>query len=144
MPLRLSRQDFRRWAEAQPARYERVGGEAIAMAPERIAHVRLKTRIWAALDPAIRDANLDCEALGDGVTVEVDADTDYEPDAVVNYGPRLPPEATAATAPVVVVEVLSPSIKSVDSGEKLADYVRVPSIQHYLIVRSRRQEITHL
>ena len=143
MPPRLSRQDFQRWAEAQPARYERVGGEAIAMAPERIAHVRLKTRIWAALDRAIRAAELDCEALGDGVTIEVDADTDYQPDAVVNRGPRLPPKATAATTPVVVVEVLSPPAESVDSGEKLADYFRVPSIQHYLIVRSRRREIIH-
>ena len=123
--------------------WERVGGEAIPMAPERIAHVRLKTRIWAALDRAIRDANLHCEAPGDGVTIEVDADTDYEPDAVVNCGPPLPPDATAATTPVVVVEVLSPSPAAIDSGEKLADYFRVPSIQHYLIVRSRRREIIH-
>jgi Uma2 family endonuclease len=71
----------------------------------------------------------------------VDADTDYEPDAVVNYGPRLHPDATAATNPVIVVEVLSPSTQSVDSSEQLADHFRVPSIQHHLIVRARRQEI---
>ena len=57
-------------------------------------------------------AGLDCEALGDGVTIEVDDDTDYEPDAVVNYGPELPPDATAASNPVIVVEVLSPSTQS--------------------------------
>ena len=73
----------------------------------------------------------------------MDADTDYEPDAVVNCGPPLPPDATAAANPVVVVEVLSPSTQSVDSGEKLADYFRVPSVQHYLVVRARRQEIIH-
>jgi Uma2 family endonuclease len=55
----------------------------------------------------------------------------------------LPPDATAATNPVIVVEVLSPSALSVDSSEKLADYFRVPSIQHYLIVRARKQEIIH-
>jgi Uma2 family endonuclease len=86
---------------------------------------------------------LDCEALADGMTVEVDADTDYEPDAVVNYGPRLHPDATVATNPVIVVEVLSPSTQSVDSSEQLADHFRVPSIQHYLKVRARRQEIIH-
>jgi len=53
------------------------------------------------------------------VTVEVDADTDYEPDAVVNYGPKVPPDATAATNPVIVVEVLSPTTQSIDTGEKL-------------------------
>jgi Uma2 family endonuclease len=113
------------------------------MSPERIQHVRLKNRIWAALDRAVGEAGLDCEALGDGVTIEVDADTDYEPDAVVNCGPRLPPDATSATNPVIVVEVLSPATQSTDTGEKLADYFRVPSIQHYLIVRSRRPEIIH-
>jgi len=41
---------------------------------------------------------------------------------------------------VVVVEVLSPATQSVDFADKLADYFRVPSIQHYLIVRARRHE----
>ena len=143
MAMRLTREEFHRWAEGQTRRYERVAGEPVAMSPERAQHVRLKSRVWAALDRAIRDADLDCEALADGMTIEVDAETDYEPDALVNCGPRLPPDATAATNPVIVVEVLSPATQSVDSSEKLADYFRVPSIQHYLIVRARRQEIIH-
>jgi Uma2 family endonuclease len=143
MAIRLTREEFHRWVEGQTQRYERIAGEPVAMLPERVQHVRIKSRVWAALDRAIRDGGLDCEALGDGVTIEVDEDTDYEPDAVVNCGPRLPPDATAATNPVIVVEVLSPSTQSVDSGEKLADYFRVPSIEHYLVVRSRRQEIIH-
>jgi Uma2 family endonuclease len=140
MAIRLTREEFHRWAEGQTQRYERIAGEPVAMLPERVQHVRIKSRVWAALDRAIRDGGLDCEALADGLTIEVDEDTEYEPDAVVNYGPRLPPDATAATNPVIVVEVLSPSTQSVDSGEKLADYFRVPSIEHYLVVRSRRQE----
>lgn len=127
----------------QPRRYERVAGEPVAMSPERVEHVRIKNRVWAALDRAIQRAGLDCEALGDGVTIEVDDDTDYEPDAVVNCGPKLPPDATAASHPVIVVEVLSPSTQSIDSSDKLADYFRVPSIQHYLIVRAKRREIIH-
>jgi len=143
MSIRLTREEFQRWTDGRAGRYERVAGEPVAMSPERAQHVRIKNRVWAALDRAVREAGLDCEALGDGITIEVDADTDYEPDAVVNCGPRLPPDATAANNPVIVVEVLSPSTQSVDSSEKLADYFRVPSIRHYLIVRARRQEIIH-
>jgi Uma2 family endonuclease len=143
MPQRLTREEFHRWTEGQRGRFERIAGEPVAMSPERIQHIRLKTRVWAALDRAVRDAELECEALGDGVTIEVDAETDYEPDAVVNCGQRVPPDATAATNPVIVVEVLSPSSQAIDTGEKLADYFRVASIQHYLIVRVRRQEIIH-
>ena len=139
-----SRAEYRRWAEAQPrGRFERVAGEVIAMAPERIAHIRVKTGAWLALRQAIRAAGLPCEALGDGATVEVGADTDYEPDAVVNCGERIAGDETAALNPVIVVEVLSPSTQSVDTGAKLADYFRVPSIQHYLIVRADRRSVIH-
>ena len=143
MPQRLSREEFRRWAEGHKGRYERVGGAPVPMLPECAGHVRLKSRVWRALDRSITTAGLDCEALGDGVTIEVDDDTDYEPDAVVNGGPPLPPDAIAATNPVIVVEVLSPRTQAVDTSDKLADYFRVPAIQHYLIVSSRRREIIH-
>ena len=141
MALHLSRQEFRQWAEAQTQRYERIAGEPVAMSPERVGHARIKSRVWAALDRAVRQANLPCEALGDGVTVEIDEDTDYEPDAVVNCGARLSDDDIAATCPVIVVEVLSPSTQSIDLADKLADYFKVAMIQHYLIVRARRQEV---
>ena len=143
MGQHLSREEFRRWAAGQPGRYERIVGEPVAMSPERVEHVRVKNRVWAALDRAIQAASLPCEALGDGVTIEVDEDTDYEPDAVVNCGPLAPGDAVAVTNPVVVVEVLSPSTEAIDLADKLADYFRVPTIQHYLIVRARRREVIH-
>jgi Uma2 family endonuclease len=142
MPLRLTREEFHRWTEGQRGRFERVAGEPVAMSPERAQHVRLKNRVWAALDRAIQQAGLDCEALGDGITVEVDADTDYEPDAVEIAGRacsrmrRLRPTRSLSSR-------LCHPPQSIDTGEKLADYFRVPSIQHYLIVRARQQEIIH-
>jgi len=139
----MNRNEYYQWAERQTRRHERVAGEPVAMLPEPIQHVRLKARARAALDRAAREAGVACEVFGDGIGIEVNADTDYEPDVVVNYGPRLPPDAVAATNPVIVVEVLSLLPQSIDSGEKLADYFRVPSMQHYLIVRARRQEIIH-
>jgi Uma2 family endonuclease len=45
--------------------------------------------------------------------------------------------------PAIIVKVKSPSIRSVDAGEKLADYFRLASVQHYLIVRTRRQQVIH-
>jgi Uma2 family endonuclease len=142
MAWHLSREEFRRWAEGRKERYERIAGEPVAMSPERARQVRIKHRLRAALDRAVRETGLDCEALGDGITIEVDAETDYEPDVVVNCGPKLGPDV-AASNPVVVAEVLSPSTQSIDSSEKLADYFRVPSIRHYLIVRARRCETIH-
>lgn len=143
VPRNPTREEYRRWAEQQPGRYERVWGEVVAMNAERIGHVRVKARVWQVLDTAVRKAGLECEALGDGVTVEIGDHTDYEPDALVNCGSRIDSDQVSAPNPVIVVEVGSPSTQSVDNGEKLADYFRVPSIQHYLIVRTLRREVIH-
>lgn len=140
----LSRDAFREWVARQPrGRYERMAGVPVAMPPERWIHARLKARIWRALDEEIRAAGIACQAAPDGMTVEIDDDTDYEPDALVNCGAPIPDDAIAAPHPVVVVEVLSPGTASVDAGEKLADYFRLPSLRHYLLVRPSRREIIH-
>lgn len=142
-PGTLTRDEYRAWAMAQPGRHELVDGEAVAMAQGRIAHAQAKAMAWLLLRNAIAAAGLPCQALPDGITVEVDETTEYEPDALVNCGDRPGPDAVAAPNPVIVVEVVSPSSKSVDSGRKLADYFRVPSIQHYLIVVTERRTVVH-
>lgn len=141
---RMGREEYRHWAMSQPrGRFERIDGEVVAMAPERIAHVRTKYSVWQALDRAIRASGVPCEAIGDGATVEVGEDIDYEPDAIVNCGERLAGDVTVASSPAVIVEVLSPSTASIDTGAKLADYFRLPTLHHYLIVRADRREVTH-
>jgi Uma2 family endonuclease len=47
------------------------------------------------------------------------------------------------TDPIVVVEVVSPSSQRRDSGSKLEAYFRIPSVRHYLIVKTENQVITH-
>ena len=114
-----SREEFRRWCEAQTTgRYERVDGRIVAMAPERGAHLRVKGAIYKALDRA--------------VTV-----------ALVNCGEPMADDAVAAPNPVIIVEVLSPGTAATDTGGKLADYFRVPSVVHYLIVHPTRRTVTH-
>jgi Uma2 family endonuclease len=46
-------------------------------------------------------------------------------------------------APVIVVEVLSPSTRRIDASEKLAGYFRVPSVAHYLIVDPNKPLVLH-
>jgi len=138
-----SREEFRRWCEAQTkGRYERVDGRIVAMAPERGAHLRVKGAIYKALDRAVTAAGVHCQALPDGATVET-GDSDYEPDALANCGEPMTDDAVAAPNPIIVVEVLSPGTTATDTGGKLADYFRVPSIAHYLIVHPTRRAVTH-
>ncbi|MGH7211125.1 MAG: Uma2 family endonuclease [Acetobacteraceae bacterium] len=138
-------EEFIPWAMARPEteHYEFVAGEVVAMAPERVGHVRAKTRIWRLLTDAIERSSLACEAFGDGATIRVDTETAYEPDVIVRCGERLSDETIMIADPLIVVEVRSPSTGSLDAGLKLADYFRIPSVRHYLMIDTRRRVIVH-
>lgn len=140
---RMTRGEYRAWAERQPAgRFERVSGVVVAMAPERAGHNRRKALVWQALRVAVQTAGSSCEVYTDGMTVEV-GDSDYEPDAIVHCGSRLPDDAVAVPDPLIIVEVLSPSTSATDRAWKLQEYFRLPSLRHYLIVWADRQQIAH-
>jgi Uma2 family endonuclease len=143
-PARLTADTFIAWAAAQPrGRFELVGGEVVAMAPERLAHTRAKYEVMIALRSAIAAKGLGGEAIGDGISVRIDDATVYEPDALVRCGARAPGEAMAVDDPVVVVEVVSPSSRGVDTGAKLADYFRLPTLRHYLVVQTEARVVIH-
>lgn len=145
-PVRLPRMtadEFIAWAMERPEteHYELVAGEVVAMVPERLAHVRAKQRIVRRLEEAIERAGLPCEAFVDGLAVAVDARTVFEPDALVRCGPKLADDAVRIDDPMIVVEVLSPSTRSVDTGLKFTEYFRLPSIRHYLVVRAETRTV---
>lgn len=145
MGERMSREGFRRWLEERPdgLRFERVAGEPVAMSPEPWAHASLKAHLWRLLAQEIARAGLPCLAMPDGMTVEIEEDTDYEPDASVHCGPPPPADTLAVPNPVIVAEVVSPASRGVDTGKKLADYFRRPSILHYLVLLTDRRTVIH-
>ncbi|HLH92707.1 MAG TPA: Uma2 family endonuclease [Xanthobacteraceae bacterium] len=44
---------------------------------------------------------------------------------------------------MIVIEVLTPSARHIDLSAKLADYFRLPSVAHYLIVDPDKPRIVH-
>jgi Uma2 family endonuclease len=145
--LRQTPQDadaFLEWAAEQTTgRFELSRGQVVGMAPERLAHTRVKYDAMIALRRAIAEGGLGCEAIGDGISVRIDDGTVYEPDALVRCGPKAPGDALAVDDPILVVEVVLPSSRGVDTGVKLANYFRVPTVVHYLIVQTETRAVIH-
>jgi Uma2 family endonuclease len=142
---RMTSDEFLAWAMQRPEgeRWELVGGELVGMSPERSAHALVRARVWRALDDAIRARGLGCTAYPDGMAVEIDDATVYEPDALVRSGEPLDRDAVKITDPLIVVEVLSPSSQARDAGAKLADYARMTSLRHYLLVDIKTRAVVH-
>jgi Uma2 family endonuclease len=118
----------------RPGRYELHDGEMYAKAGGSRAHALIGARTLRALGP-LADAR-GCEAYGPDYYVRVEsgaATSLVSPDAWVRCG-AAPNESQAASDPVVVVEVLSPSTMVFDRGDKLARYFTIPSLQHVLLL----------
>jgi len=140
---RMSVDEYLAWAQANPGRYELSNGEVIAMSPEGAGHAAVKYAVQTALLAGIRAHGLPCHMLPDGMTVRIDETTAYEPDALVYCGKKLAPSALEVPAPIVVVEVLSPSTRRIDASAKLAGYFRLPSVAHHLIVDPAKPLVVH-
>jgi Uma2 family endonuclease len=140
---KMTVEEYLAWAEDRPGRFELYAGIIYAMAPERAGHAEVKYAVQTALLAAIRRAGLPCHMLPDGMTVRVEPNSAYEPDALVYCGQKLSEAAVEVSNPVVVVEVLSPSTRNVDASVKLAGYFRVASVQHYLIVDPETRLVIH-
>lgn len=141
---RMTADEYLAWALDQPeGRFELVDGEVVAMASERVAHGLAKTRTVVALSNAIAARDRPCEAFGDGMAVRVADDSVFEPDAQVRCGPRLPGDAILVPDPLIVVEVLSPSTRAVDTGKKLKGFFSLPSVRHYLVLDPEDRSVMH-
>lgn len=138
----MSADAYLAWLDEQPTwRFELVDGQIIAMNPQRAEHIKVKVATINAIAAALK--RKDCHALGDGMCVRVDERTVFEPDALVYCGDELPDDTTVITNPVVVVEILSPGTKTVDTTKKLEGYFKLDSVRHYLIVDPKSKSIVH-
>lgn len=129
--------------QSERRRTELINGQLVAMAPERADHNRTKIRVLKALEKALVAAGVMGEVFTDGMTVPIDPHTAYEPDALVHCGPAIPANELTVPAPIVVVEVLSPSTAHTDTSAKLIGYFKLQSVQHYLVIDPEARTVMH-
>ena len=140
---RMTVSEYLAWAKTAPAgRYELCRGEVVEMPWERIRHGLLKLAAIDALRAAISRGGIEAAAYPDGITVVIDDYTARVPDAMVELTPT-DIDSAVAEAPVIVVEVASPSSESKDLDTKLAEYFSIATIEHYLIVDLAGRVIHH-
>ena len=141
---RMKVPEFLAWAEAQPqGRYELVNGEVVAMAPERVRHNLVKGAVARALEDTVKRSSLPCIVFTQGVGIVINENTVREPDASVQCAGKLNLDSMTIDAPLIVVEVASPSSERHGTHAKLVEYFSVQSIRHYLVVLPERDVVVH-
>ena len=140
---------FLNWAdeEVPVGKWELVEGvpqpkRIVDMAPELRRHARAKGRAFSAIADAIDGSANERETFVDGIGVHIEDRSVHIPDIVVECGERLDDDRLVRF-PVILVEVISPSIRARDTGAKLIGYFTIPSVTHSLLVSPEKGRIVH-
>lgn len=128
----LSVADYLEGERHSEIRHEYVAGRVFAMVGSTLGHNRVAMNMTFLLRNHLRGTP--CSAYMSDVKVRIEAaDAFYYPDVVVSCEPANPRDLFLK-APVLVVEVLSPSTENIDRREKLLNYQKLPSLKEYVLV----------
>jgi len=130
--------EFFTWLDRQERRHELVDGAPRAMVGATQRHDRIVTNVIVALATRLRGGP--CRTGTGDTAIRIPGGNIRYPDAAVDCG-RFDETARAASEPVLVAEVLSPSTAEFDQTEKLEEYRSVPSLRHILVVDPDRPRV---
>ena len=137
-PAHLHGYSFKEYLDLEGAsnvKHELLDGEIYAMAGGTPAHAALTLAVGGALLAQLRGGP--CRAFSSDLRIRVPATglATY-PDVTVVCGPLEadPDSGATVTNPAVIIEVLSPSTKDYDLGEKFEHYRKLPSLQAVVYV----------
>lgn len=130
--------EFLDWEGAQPERYELANGQPVMITGGNQAHSLITVNIAAELKSRLRGTP--CRPGSADLRVLIPSGNVRYPDITVDCG-EFRPDSNNASEPRVVFEVLSKSTAWVDLHDKLRDYERTPTIQHYVIVTQNAAKV---
>jgi phenylacetic acid degradation protein len=141
---RFTIEDYLREEEGSNQRHEYYKGEIFLMSGARPDHNRIVMNMAVALGLGLRGSS--CELFNADQRVHVQQNTLFTyPDLTIVC--RKPEyfnnDDMNLTNPAVIIEVLSPSTKHYDRGDKMTLYRALPSLREYIMVDSQAVLVEH-
>jgi Uma2 family endonuclease len=138
----ISLEEYHEIERNSDIKYEYSDGRIYDMSGGSYAHSEIAINVTTALKTHLRGkvcrvVNSDLKVLPLG-----DENPSYYPDVTVTCNPEdYTDDSTAVRSPRLIMEVLSPSTTYRDRGEKLRVYKACATMEEYIMVSTRRQEI---
>lgn len=130
---------------ASDARFEYWDGDIICMSGGTIVHYLISSNVHGALVQALRGGP--CRAFtGDAAILTATFPPYRYPDASVVCGELQTRHVNVLDAivnPVVIVEVLSRSTRTLDEGKKFEAYKAIPTCREYLMIEQDTPRVIH-
>ncbi|TAH25010.1 MAG: Uma2 family endonuclease [Oscillatoriales cyanobacterium] len=146
-PQKMTVEEYLEWEAQQDIRYEYVNGEVFAMTggtiPHNdmtggtIPHNDLALNFYTAVRPHLRSRG--CRANVSDVKLQVSPRSRYYyPDVIVSCDPEDMNARKFIQHPKLIVEVLSPGTSGKDRDEKFTAYLKIPTLQEYILIDSEK------
>lgn len=135
--LKYTFDEYLEMGQLDNARYEFYEGEVYPALENSLPHNQVVANVFGAMFSFLKGKP--CKALTSTQKVEVKKKSFYcEPDIVVVCGEiqTMPTHKDIITNPVLLIEVLSPSSKDYDRGEKFKLFRNIPTLQEYICISS--------
>lgn len=134
-PQKMSIEEYLEWEPYQDVRYEYVSGEVLAMTGGTIPHNDIALNLYRNLYPHLRSRG--CRINVSDVKVQVSSESPYYyPDVIVSCDLQDLNARKFIQSPKLIVEVLSPGTSAKDRGEKFTSYLKMPTLQEYILIDS--------
>jgi Uma2 family endonuclease len=131
---RLTEEQYLEFEKTSSERHEFVDGALQAMAGDKKQNNRVVGRLYRIL--AARAEEKGCDVFFTVVKMRVPGGKYRYPDVVVTCESEN--DEYLIEAPCAVFEVLSETTRDVDENEKLEEYLKIPSVQRYVLLRQDR------
>lgn len=133
----LSAEEYLRFEKAAEQKHEFFRGEVFAMSGASARHNKIFSNLFGALAHHLKGKI--CRPYGSDLRIHIPENTLFTyPDISIICGDIVPSEKDDDTAiqPSVLVEILSPSTKNYDRGEKFKLYRDIPALKEYILIDS--------
>jgi phenylacetic acid degradation protein len=137
-------EDYRQFEAGTNTKHEYYKGEIFAMSGARADHNIIIVNMISSLNAKLRGKSCQVFPSDQRVHIEANSLITYPDLSIVCGEPVfIDDNEIEMTNPVVIIEVLSPSTKSYDRGDKLGLYRDLPTLQEYILVDSQSVLVEH-
>ncbi|MCB9451764.1 MAG: Uma2 family endonuclease [Anaerolineaceae bacterium] len=134
-PQYMTEAEYLEFEESSEFKHEYVNGRVYAMSGGSLRHGVITVNISTDLNIQLEDR--DCKVSSPDTRIKIEAMKSFRyPDVTVYCGEEdyVDNRADILGNPLVIVEVLSPSTALTDRNEKLEEYIKIETLQEYVLV----------
>ena len=137
---RVTFEDYLAFEETATVRHELIDGMLFAMSGGTDAHELINGDLFLQVAGPLLGK---CQVFQAGMRLKVEHQSDsdgYYPDIMVSCD-AMDRERMFRKAPLLLIEVLSPSTERLDRGEKKLNYLQIPSLLEYVLVAQDKPKV---